>query len=136
MQKALNELIKARQGIREQRDELDAEYMQLGEQMAKLVEETGLPASKIAPKKRQSAGSSRQPNHESTAKKYEDFEPAASGCLCGCGEHVAEGAPFVRGHQHRLRSIALAFEAGKIEREKMSQAGYDYAVSKGWIVEG
>jgi hypothetical protein len=134
MQKQLKELMTKREELRVKMDEMRSEYMKLGEDMALCIEADALPLSNAAPRKRTPA-KPKAPNYEATAKRYEDFEPAESGCLCGCGEHVDEGTLFVRGHQHRLRSIALAFEAGKIARDKMSDDGYAHSVSQGWIVE-
>lgn len=85
------------------------------------------------PSKKRAAKNTRRPDHDAIAKKYADFEPAASGCLCGCGEHVAEGTNFVKGHQKRLQSIALAVEAGKLGPEKMSMPGLEYASGQGWV---
>ncbi len=61
------------------------------------------------------------------------LSPEGLTCLCGCGEDVSEGASFVKGHQKRLRSIALAVNAEKLNALKMSSAGFQHAVSQGWV---
>jgi hypothetical protein len=92
------------------------------------------PTIKPTPKRR-ATKNTRRPDHDAIAKKYADFDPAASGCLCGCGEHVAEGTNFVKGHHKSLESIARAAHAGKMSPDKMSLPGFKYAVSKEWIAE-
>lgn len=111
---------------------IDKEMLTLLEAIATCVSE---PDSKQAPKKRAKPNTKRQPDFDKVAKKYADFEPAATGCLCGCGEHVADDLNFVRGHQNHLRSIAGAVEADKLSRFKMSAEGKHYAIAQGWVSE-
>lgn len=92
------------------------------------------PDSKVAPKKRPKPNT-RRPDHDKIAKQYADFEPAATGCLCGCGEDVDEHVSFVRGHQKRLQSIALAVEAGKMMHFRLSPGGKNYAILQGWMTD-
>ena len=106
---------------------LCVEMLEVLEGIAKCVEAD---TPKPPPKKR--AKKPKQPDHDATAKRYADFEPAASGCLCGCGEDV-DGSSFVRGHQHKLRSIALAVAAGSLSPSKMSNEGQNHAINQSWI---
>ena len=107
---------------------LGVEMLDVLEGIAKCVEAD---TPKPPPKKR--AKKPKQPDHDATAKRYADFEPATTGCLCGCGEDVDEWSSFVRGHQHKLRSIALAVEAEKLPVDKLSDAGQAHAVAQGWM---
>ena len=132
MSKAIKELISKREQLESSKSDIDIQIAEVDKEIASAtIKEYTSQISKQAPKKRQAKP--RGFNHEATAARYEDFEPAETGCLCGCGEHVPEGSLFVKGHWRNLESIARAFEAGKLHREKMSQAGYNYAVTKGWI---
>lgn len=106
---------------------IGAEMLTVLEAIATYVAE---PGTKAAPKRR---ANKPQPDHDRVAKQYADFEPAATGCLCGCGEDAAPGAIFVKGHSPRLKSIALAVEAGKLDRDKVSDAGWSHAVTQGWV---
>ena len=109
---------------------LSAEMFEVLEGIADHVESD---TPKPAPKKRANPKKPKQPDHDKVAKQYADFEPCPTGCLCGCGEDVAEGASFVRGHQHKLRSIALAVAAGKLSSNKLSDAGKAYAIAQEWM---
>lgn len=91
-------------------------------------------APKPAQKKRPKPNT-RRPDHDATAKRYADLEPCSTGCLCGCGEHVDDGVNFVKGHQKRLQSIALAVEAGKMMHFRLSPGGKNYAILQGWMTD-
>ncbi len=108
---------------------IDADLLDTLEAIADHVE-----ADTPKPAKKRTKKSPPQPNHDKVAKDCADFEPAASGCLCGCGEHVADDVNFVRGHQKRLQSIARAVAAGKLPADKLSIAGGDYANAQGWWI--
>lgn len=108
---------------------IDKEMLAVLEGIAACVAETDVKL----PSKKRPKPNTRRPDHDGIAKKYSDFEPAASGCLCGCGEHVDDGVNFVKGHQKRLQSIALAVEAGKLSSFKMSAKGATYATHQGWV---
>lgn len=108
-------------------DAIDKDMSLVNEAIASCVSQTDI---KLPAKKR---AKSRQPNHDAVAKRYADFEPAASGCLCGCGEDVGQGGLFVNGHHKKLHSIALAVHAGKLSPDKLSDAGRAYAVKKKWM---
>jgi hypothetical protein len=114
-----------------QRSDIDEQMRGVLERIAVCVEEER--CSKSAPKKR-TRPKSKEPDHDATAKRYAGFEPRSTGCLCGCGKDVDEGTNFVKGHQNRLRSIALAVAAGKLPADKMSTAGGDYANTQGWWI--
>ena len=137
----LKKLVAQRVELRARRELADAQHAEAvdaikSEELSILVaiaDCVAEPDSKQVPKKRGKPNVKRQPDFDKIAKQYEDFEPAASGCLCGCGEDVTEGTSFVRGHQHRLRSIAGAVEVGKLERYKLSVLGDAYAVKQGWV---
>ena len=89
---------------------------------------------KPAPKRRGKPNVKRAPDHDKAAKKYADFEPAATGCICGCGEHVDDGVNFVKGHQNQLRSIAGAVQAGRLSEDHLNDAGKAYAIAQEWMV--
>lgn len=110
-------------------ESIDREMLTLLEAIATCV---SAPDVKL-PSKKRAAKNTRRPDHDAIAKKYADFEPAASGCLCGCGEDVDEHVNFVKGHQKRLQSIAMAVEAGKLGPEKMSMPGLEYASGQRWV---
>ena len=84
-----------------------------------------------APAKR----ATRKPNHGNAAKKYADFEPAESGCLCGCGDDAPEGTSFIVGHHRRLFAIVGAVEAGLLDFDKIAPHSYEYLVASGRINE-
>lgn len=135
MSRAIKELIKRRGEVVARKAELDEEIAGIESEIAKVtIEEHEKASSGQAPRKR-APRNQRQFDHEKTRRDFEDFTPAESGCLCGCGEETEPGQLFVKGHWKRLERIARGFEAGIVEKEKMSEAGYKHAVSKGWIVE-
>lgn len=113
-----------------ERANIDEELRDVLERIAVCAAE-GLDA-KPTPKRR-TKKAPPQPDHDKVAKHYVDFDPAASGCLCGCGKHVDEGTNFIRNHDKKLKSIALAVDAGKLSANKMSDAGRTYAMNQGWI---
>lgn len=59
-------------------------------------------------------------------KKYIDREPAASGCLCGCGEDPTQGSQFIRGHAHTLSAIVKFVEADKLPFESIPPHAHQY----------
>lgn len=85
--------------------------IELAEAIASAPPEEPIPAPKKKPKKKAPPGG-RKTNVDRAAKEYMNYEPKASGCLCGCGEEVT--GKFVRGHHHRLRAIVDAVEADKL----------------------
>lgn len=109
-------------------DEIDKEMAATNEAIAA---HASAPDVKLPGKKR-AAKNTRRPDHDKAAKKYADFEPAATGCICGCGDHVEDGVNFSKGHQNQLRSIAGAYDADKLSRDKMSDAGFEYALAQEW----
>lgn len=75
-----------------------------------------------APKRR------RGPDPEKAAKKYGDYEPAQSGCLCGCGEEPATGNAFVKGCARKFTAIIAAIGAEKLSVEKLGQHAWAHIV--------
>ncbi len=137
----LKRLVAKRVELMAKRELADAQHAEaveaIGKEMLEVLESIATcvaePDSKAAPKRR-TKPNTRRPDHDKIAKLYADFEPAASGCLCGCGEHVADDANFVNGHSGRLKSIALAVAAGKLHADKLSVAGGDHANAQGWWI--
>lgn len=122
---------KADEEYRLKREDIDSDLLEVLEQIADHAQ-----ASEASPKpapKRRTKPKVKEPDHDAVAKKYDDFEPSASGCRCGCGEDVVPGSDFVRGHQNRLKSIALAVKAGALDSDKLSHAGNQYALAQGWV---
>lgn len=113
------------------RGDIDRDLLEILEQIADHAQANEA-SPKTAPKKR-TKKKPKEPDHDATAKRYADFDVTEGGCLCGCGEDVAEGSAFVKGHHPRLKSISLAVDAGKMSASKMSDAGYTYAKAQGWI---
>ncbi len=111
-------------------EEIDTEMLSVLEDIATYVEAGQ--GTKTAPKRR-TKPKPKEPDHDATAKRYADFDPSPNGCLCGCGEDVNSGSNFVKGHQNRLRSIALAVAACKMSRTTMSNEGQNYAINMSWI---
>lgn len=83
----------------------------LAEAVSSAPPEEPAPPPKKKPRKKAPPGG-RKTNVERAAKEYADYEPAASGCLCGCGEDC--NGSFVRGHHHRLNAIVAAVDAGSL----------------------
>ena len=135
MSKFIKELIKRRGEVVARKAELDEEIAGIDSEIAKVtIEEHEKASSSQAPRKR-APRNQRKLDPEKLKRDLEGFTPVESGCLCGCGEEPEAGKDFVTGHWKRLERIARGFEAGIVEREKLSEAGYKYASSKGWIVE-
>jgi len=136
----LKKLVAQRVELMAKRELADAQHEEaveaIGKEMLTVLEAIATcvaePDSKAAPKKR-ATPNTRRPDHDATAKRYEGFSPDQTGCICGCGEHVDEHINFVKGHQKRLQSMALAVEAGKLERYKLSVTGDAHAVKQGWV---
>ncbi len=86
--------------------------------------------SEPAPRKRRAP---RASGDYPVPKKYIDREPAASGCLCGCGEDPTEGSQFIRGHAHTLSAIVKFVEAHKLPLASIPSHAHQYLCDSGKI---
>ena len=89
------------------------------------TEESAEPSAASAPRKK--AGK-RQPDHKKAGIKYKNYEPAAAGCLCGCGEDVEGGKAFVQGHHRRLGSIVGAVNADELDISAIAPHAIDHVL--------
>lgn len=112
----LKELLKQRKLIQLEIEQLKLSHASLGEDIAALVEDGVL--DKLAPKSR-AKPKPKKLDLDEVAKKYADWEPAAGGCMCGCGEDTPEGHRFLRRHKHVLGLIVQAVDADKLSFDKI-----------------
>ena len=143
-QQILDKIMKSQAEISRHTGIIDALKIEIADEIIKsatpteaddAAEEAALPRQD-APKRKQGGQRTKpQPNHEKAAKKYDGYEPALSGCACGCGEQPGSG-DFVIGHQRRLSSIVGAVNAGLLDFSAIPRQAYARVIATPDISQG